>query len=85
MVREQVPPMPAEKARQVLQQELGVQDLSEVFEWINLDKPLGSASVSQVRRLQAGPSHLELYGQGQAHAGQQDAHGCWNPPSMRVP
>ena len=43
----QVPPMPAEQAREVIEQELGV-PLEAVFEWIDLDMPLGSASISQV-------------------------------------
>lgn len=33
---------------QVVCQELGISDMSEVFEWIDLDKPIGSASISQV-------------------------------------
>lgn len=43
----QVPPMPAEQAREVIERELGV-PLEAVFEWIDLDTPLGSASISQV-------------------------------------
>jgi hypothetical protein len=34
---------------QVLCEELGISDVGEVFEWINLDTPIGSASISQVR------------------------------------
>lgn len=41
--------MPADRARQVVQQELGIDDLAEVFEWIDFDTPLGSASISQVQ------------------------------------
>ncbi len=44
----QVPPMPPDRARQCIQRELGIDDLGEVFEWIELDEPLGSASISQV-------------------------------------
>ncbi len=44
----QVPPMPAEKARRVVEEELRGTPLEEVFEWIDLDTPLGSASISQV-------------------------------------
>jgi hypothetical protein len=32
--------------------ELGISDLSEVFDWIDLDKPIGSASISQVTQLE---------------------------------
>lgn len=43
----QVPPMPAEQAREVIQRELGA-PIEAVFEWIDLETPLGSASISQV-------------------------------------
>jgi hypothetical protein len=33
---------------QVLCEELGIADVGEVFEWIDLDTPIGSASISQV-------------------------------------
>ena len=44
----QVPPMPASQARAVIEEELGGLPLEEVFEWIDLDEPLGSASIAQV-------------------------------------
>ncbi|GLI59949.1 hypothetical protein VaNZ11_002002 [Volvox africanus] len=47
---DKVPPMSAEVTRAALQQELGVSDLSELFEWIDLENPLGSASISQVHK-----------------------------------
>lgn len=47
MAYHQVPPMPAEQARAVIERELGA-PLEAVFEWIDLDEPLGSASISQV-------------------------------------
>lgn len=47
MLLVQVPPMPAAQAREVIERELGV-PLEAVFEWIDLDEPLGSASISQV-------------------------------------
>eukprot|EP01025_Chloroclados_australasicus_P041555 TRINITY_DN4403_c1_g1_i2.p1 TRINITY_DN4403_c1_g1~~TRINITY_DN4403_c1_g1_i2.p1 ORF type:complete len:589 (-),score=89.91 TRINITY_DN4403_c1_g1_i2:316-2082(-) len=50
LLQDQVPPMPPEKVREVLQSELKVQDVNEVFEWIDLEKPLGSASISQVHK-----------------------------------
>jgi hypothetical protein len=43
-----VPPMSAERAEAVLKAELGVDDLGELFEWIELEEPLGSASISPV-------------------------------------
>lgn len=51
LLHDRVPPMPADQARAVLCRELGVDDPSEVFEWIDLEDPLGSASVSQVTQL----------------------------------
>jgi predicted unusual protein kinase regulating ubiquinone biosynthesis (AarF/ABC1/UbiB family) len=44
----QVPPMPAQQARSVIEEELGGVPLEEVFEWIDLEQPLGSASIAQV-------------------------------------
>ena len=46
----QVPPMTPALTEQGLQRELGVDDLGELFEWIDLERPLGSASISQVAR-----------------------------------
>ena len=43
----QVPPMSAEETRVILEAELGLR-LANIFDWINLDQPLGSASISQV-------------------------------------
>ena len=48
--RPQVPPMTPEKTQHIIESQLGVKDLSEVFEWIDLSKPLGSASIAQVSR-----------------------------------
>lgn len=39
--------MPAEQTRACLRRELGVGDLEEVFDWIDLEEPLGSASIAQ--------------------------------------
>ena len=44
----QVPPMPAEQVLSLLQAELGGRPLEDIFEWINLQTPLGSASIAQV-------------------------------------
>lgn len=41
--------MPADRARDVIEGELGV-PLETVFEWIDLEKPLGSASIAQVHK-----------------------------------
>lgn len=40
--------MPASQARAVIEEELGGLPLEEVFDWIDLDEPLGSASIAQV-------------------------------------
>ena len=40
--------MSSTQTRRVIERELRINDLSEVFEWIDLEKPLGSASISQV-------------------------------------
>ena len=47
----QVPPMSPQRVREVLQGELGGTPIEDVFEWLDLDKPLGSASIAQVLRL----------------------------------
>ena len=52
MVTPQVPPMSAEQTRGVIEKELGGAKIEDVFEWIDLDKPLGSASLAQVRCLE---------------------------------
>lgn len=49
-LHDQVPPMSAEQTRGVIEQELGGATLADVFEWIDLDKPLGSASLAQVHK-----------------------------------
>lgn len=41
--------MSAEQTRGVIERELGGACLEDVFEWIDLEKPLGSASLAQVR------------------------------------
>lgn len=50
MVLVQVPPMPPAQTKEVIESQLNAK-LEQVFEWINLEKPLGSASISQVRDL----------------------------------
>ena len=39
--------MPEAQVSSILQKELGVRHLQDVFEWIDLEKPLGSASLAQ--------------------------------------
>ena len=39
--------MPPQQTREVIEAELNA-PLEQIFEWINLEKPLGSASISQV-------------------------------------
>ena len=48
----QVPPMSAAKTRTVIEQELQGTPIDDVFEWIQLDSVLGSASIAQVRILE---------------------------------
>ena len=40
--------MGVEQTRRVIQRELGDLPLEQVFQWIDLDAPLGSASIAQV-------------------------------------
>ena len=42
-----VPPMTPEKTKEIIEQRLG-KPIDEVFAWIDLSKPLGSASIAQV-------------------------------------
>ncbi|CAD7702937.1 unnamed protein product [Ostreobium quekettii] len=49
-LHDQVPPMPAQEAEAVLKKELCVEDIGEVFEWVDFEKPLGSASIAQVHK-----------------------------------
>ena len=63
-LQDAVPPMPADEVRTLLQEQLGVSDLGDVFEWIDLENPLGSASIAQVhkaklRQYNTPPSRLQ--------------------------
>lgn len=49
LLQDRVPPMSKEQAKYAIEAELGT-SLDTIFEWINLDKPLGSASISQVHK-----------------------------------
>jgi predicted unusual protein kinase regulating ubiquinone biosynthesis (AarF/ABC1/UbiB family) len=50
LLHDRVPPMPAAQAAAVIRRELGGVPLDQVFEWIDLDTPLGSASIAQVHK-----------------------------------
>lgn len=49
LLQDRVPPMSEEQARSAIEAELGA-SLDTVFEWIDLEQPLGSASISQVHK-----------------------------------
>jgi predicted unusual protein kinase regulating ubiquinone biosynthesis (AarF/ABC1/UbiB family) len=49
LLQDRVPPMSKDQARQAIENELGT-SIDTVFEWIDLDEPLGSASISQVHK-----------------------------------
>lgn len=68
--------MPAQQTRSVIEEELGGVLLEEVFEWIDLEQPLGSASIAQVLYLCA---HFEASHPICIHAQQSAAsfHACY--------
>lgn len=83
----QVPPMPAQQARQVIEKELGA-PLDAVFEWIELEEPLGSASISQVS-LCPRPPHTSVTPScqwwqpaGQSHGASRIHFRCSSLPSL---
>jgi predicted unusual protein kinase regulating ubiquinone biosynthesis (AarF/ABC1/UbiB family) len=49
LLQDQVPPMPSAQAKAAIEKELGT-TVDRVFEWIDLETPLGSASISQVHK-----------------------------------
>jgi predicted unusual protein kinase regulating ubiquinone biosynthesis (AarF/ABC1/UbiB family) len=51
-LHDEVPPMPASEVEAILKEELHLQSLADVFAWIDLDRPLGSASIAQVHKAQ---------------------------------
>lgn len=55
LLHDRVPPMPASQVRSVVEAELGGVPLDAVFEWIDLENPLGSASISQVHKAKLRP------------------------------
>ena len=50
LLHDSVPPMPAAMAAKVIESEFGGAPLGDLFEWIDLEKPLGAASVAQVHK-----------------------------------
>lgn len=70
LLHDRVPPMPPAKAKEILTRELGVSDLGDVFEWIDLETPLGSASISQVHKGQ-----LKRFSADELSAAQRAARG----------
>jgi predicted unusual protein kinase regulating ubiquinone biosynthesis (AarF/ABC1/UbiB family) len=55
LLHDQVPPMPAAQVKTVIEEELGGVPIDAVFEWIDLENPLGSASISQVHKARLRP------------------------------
>jgi len=55
LLHDQVPPMPAAQVRAVIEEELGNVPMDQIFEWIDLENPLGSASISQVHKAKLRP------------------------------
>jgi predicted unusual protein kinase regulating ubiquinone biosynthesis (AarF/ABC1/UbiB family) len=49
-LQDQVPPMKSEKARSVIERELAPLSIDDVFYDLDLEKPLGSASIAQVHK-----------------------------------
>jgi predicted unusual protein kinase regulating ubiquinone biosynthesis (AarF/ABC1/UbiB family) len=61
LLHDQVPPMPAAQVRAVIEEELGNVPMDQIFEWIDLDNPLGSASISQVHKAKLKPLPGQQY------------------------
>jgi len=49
-LQDKVPPMPAAQVRRILEKELRPRSIEDVFEDIDLEHPLGSASIAQVHK-----------------------------------
>lgn len=55
-LQDRVPPMGALETRKVIEEEVGRgRTLEDIFEWIDLEQPLGSASLAQVHKAQLRP------------------------------
>ena len=57
-LQDSVPPMRAAEVEALLLHELGLKRLSDVFEWVDLNEPLGSATIAQVHRASVRPGRL---------------------------
>lgn len=66
LLHDSVPPMPAAMAQKVIEAEFRGAPLGDIFEWIDLEKPLGAASVAQVHkaRLRGAPPGTKKKNQG---------------------
>jgi len=49
-LQDQVPPMSAAQARRVIERELAPRSINDIFSEIDLDTPIGSASIAQVHK-----------------------------------
>jgi hypothetical protein len=90
VLQDSAPLLPAGNVAAILRGELGVADLTEVFEWIDLHHPLGSASVGQVhkarlRRFTAGQLRRHRGGgDGDGETGGGDMRGGGNGGKLRI-
>lgn len=57
-LQDSVPPMRAAEVEALLLHELGLEHLSDMFEWVDLAEPLGSATIAQVHRASVRPGRL---------------------------
>ena len=57
-LQDSVPPMRAAEVEALLLHELGLERLSDMFEWVDLAEPLGSATIAQVHRASVRPGRL---------------------------
>ena len=56
--------MSPDATRAIICSELGLRDLSELFEWVDLEAPLGAASIAQVGGLGLGSLGVTLQEKG---------------------
>jgi len=58
-LQDAVPPMRSAEVEKVLLEELGLQDLDDAFVWVDLEKPIGSATIAQVHKAMVRPGRLQ--------------------------
>ena len=63
-LQDAVPPMRSAEVEAVLLAELGLQTLDEAFEWVDLENPIGSATIAQVHKAMVLPGRLQRPTQG---------------------